>query len=219
MIFPTWWSSLQIYCHTYFPGFYWLKNKTKQKNTWHFSILLLLVHPLASTNTLGTHSNSRSEGGKVVRTDKEEKWHSLYISSLRQVSSPRKEKLALYNRDKGFLLARKFHWIWTISIVTLIYIHLTFPSEFSRFSVFPNQCHNFYRGDLVRLWFSPHCNSAINKIRCWVLFFFFFIANSSPAATRYKRLWEVLMDAPWASDLPWAKYLKPWAVVFFLYIF
>lgn len=52
-----------------------------------------------------------------------------------------------------------------------MYIHLTFPSEFSGFFIFPNQGHKFHRGDLVRLWFSPHYNSAINKIRHRVLFF------------------------------------------------
>lgn len=58
-----------------------------------FHILaFLLAHTLASTNTLGPDSNSRFEGSKVVRTSHEEKWHSLYISYLRKVSSPRKEE-------------------------------------------------------------------------------------------------------------------------------
>lgn len=74
-----------------------------------------------------------------------------FLIHLRQVSTLKKEEPIFYNRDKGLLMARRFNQIWTFGIVTLIYIYLTFPSEFSGFSVFPNQGLNFHRGDLVRL--------------------------------------------------------------------
>lgn len=169
-IFPTWWSSFQILLPHTLPSYLLIK---ANKYLAFFHILTfsswLTLWPLLKPWDRILILGPRQDGSKD-RPSRE----MPFLIYLRQVSTLKKEEPIFYNRDKRLLMARRFNQIWTFGIVTLIYIYLTFPSEFSGFSVVPNQGHNFHRRDLVRLWFSPHYNSAINKIRHCVLFFFFF---------------------------------------------